>query len=156
MRTFRSPVAGLSLRRFAFLFLSFSRSRRPLALSLAPPPSPSDQRARVRALCSPGCSLALSHPQCAHRTRPGRKSFPLRVARTTHVFRLSRSTSRSTGDRRPRTARISLWIEHRSSIRSIVLPSRSLQSSREYVSSRVSLSLSRKRAWIECGACIEE
>lgn len=95
MRTFRSPVAGLSLRRFAFLFLSFSRSRRPLALSLAPPPSPSDQRARVRALCSPGCSLALSHPQCAHRTRPGRKSFPLRVARTTHVFRLSRST----GDR---------------------------------------------------------
>lgn len=102
---FRSPVAGLSLRRFAFLFLSLSRSRRPLALSLARPPFPSG----ARALCSPGCSLALSHPQCAHRTRPGRKSFPLRVARTTRTFRIASTP-------RPRT---DLWIAHRSFDRSL-------------------------------------
>ena len=83
------PGSGLKLAPF----------RLPLSLSLpvAPPPYPlacSDSLANplcrssadVGVLCSPGCSLALSHPQCAHRTRPGRKSFPLRRAYHARFF----------------------------------------------------------------------
>lgn len=67
---FRSPVAGLSLRRFAFLFLSFSRSRRPLALSLAPRPSSTLSVRRARP-----CSRSLFSGLL-----PGSLSSPVRAS----------------------------------------------------------------------------
>ena len=102
------PGSGLKLAPF----------RLPLSLSLpvAPPPYPlacSDSLANplcrssadVGVLCSPGCSLALSHPQCAHRTRPGRKSFPLRRANHARFFVIEPFTTYSIDDRRDTRAR---------------------------------------------------
>lgn len=112
---FRSPVSGFKLAPFGLPLSLF--------LTLAPPPpfrpafTPSPGRplcctsAGDGILCSPGCSLALSHPQCAHRTRPGRKSFPLR--RADHVSsRLAYSTCTTAGRRvyfYPRGSEIRLW-----------------------------------------------
>lgn len=66
---FRSPVAGLSLRRFAFLFLSLSLLHRPLILSLALTAWPTLFVARAR---MPAFSVL--------RVAPGSLSSPVRAS----------------------------------------------------------------------------
>lgn len=99
------PGSGLKLAPFGLplsLFLPVAPPRGALALS-GPLRRTS---APVGVLRSPGCSLALSHPQCAHRTRPGRKSFPLRRADHARFFVIDPLSACSTGDRRDTRARV--------------------------------------------------